>query len=324
MALDKLMGSVVVINPYSGNYNKKFGFRFSPNTEETIVSEEFKYTVKTNSLGFRSKEIAIKEKDEYRVLLLGDSFFWGTGVDEQNTISAYLELFSKRLHPSRLSLSVYNYAVSGYNTNQQLLVLRSFAQKVQPDHVVLGFFPGNDVIPNASTFINEEGKYASHYRMIQRVKEDLRESFSFLFNSVIFRIVALQTYVPKIRYQIAIREEIIGKSYDLLEAFKHDTQSRGIRFSIIIIHPRDSVQGGIVQAWSNSRKVAYMLRDYCKKNDIEVVDLLDFMNGSKDTRKYFYPKDGHFNERGNFVVAKAIFDSLLFEHLKLLGIDTAR
>jgi len=248
MAFTKLLNSSVVFDSSQQNYSKKFGFRLSANAEKRMVSDEFEFTARTNSLGFRSKEINPKRNDEYRVLLLGDTFFWGMGVEEENMISSNLELMESQLSIPHLSLSVYNYSMPGYNTSQESLVLRAYAHQVNPDHVILGFFPGNDVIPNALTFIDEEGNIASHHEMIQRAKKNLRRSFSLLFHSIVFRILAVSTYVPKVRYEIATRGEIIRRSYALLKELKRETQSLGSWLSVVIIHPRDSVSGGLVQA----------------------------------------------------------------------------
>jgi hypothetical protein len=199
----------------------------------------------------------------------------------------------------------------GYNTSQESLVLRAYAHQVNPDHVILGFFPGNDVIPNALTFIDEEGNIASHHEMIQRAKKNLRRSFSLLFHSIVFRILAVSTYVPKVRYEIATRGEIIRRSYALLKELKRETQSLGSWLSVVIIHPRDSVSGCLVQAWSKSREVGYMIRDFCHKNNIKVIDMLDYMHGHGAKRKYFYQKDGHFNKEGNYLVSRTIFQKCL-------------
>ncbi|GAB4483835.1 MAG: hypothetical protein OHK006_06270 [Thermodesulfovibrionales bacterium] len=73
-----------------------------------------------------------------RVLLLGDSFFWGYGVNDQDILSEVLQRMAGR------GIDVINGAASGYGTDQELLWLVEEGMKYAPDLVVLGAFPLND------------------------------------------------------------------------------------------------------------------------------------------------------------------------------------
>src|SRR3990172_3647918 len=69
-AFSRLLNSAVRFDPGSENFSRKFGFVLSPNAESTETTNEFTYTSRTNSLGFRTKEVVPKNRDEYRVMLL--------------------------------------------------------------------------------------------------------------------------------------------------------------------------------------------------------------------------------------------------------------
>jgi lysophospholipase L1-like esterase len=71
------------------------------------------------------------------VLVLGDSFAYGVGVEDDASFSARLEA----LNPA---LEVLNAGVNGYATSHELLLLREVGLAVQPDLVLLAFF-WNDV-----------------------------------------------------------------------------------------------------------------------------------------------------------------------------------
>jgi hypothetical protein len=99
---------------------------------------EFRTVVTTNSLGFRGPELRPREpRDRTRVLVLGDSFTYGVGVEDDAT-------FSARLAASDPGLEVLNAGVNGYATSHELLLLREVGLGVQPDLVLLAFF-WNDV-----------------------------------------------------------------------------------------------------------------------------------------------------------------------------------
>jgi len=307
-AYSRLLNSAVTFKPDSDNYSRKYGFTLSANAEDTRTSSEFSYTRKTNSAGFRTKEVQPANDDEYRILMLGDSMMFGVGVEESDMISSLLENHGKP------GLSVYNYAVSGYNTVQELIVAREHVDSLQPDHIILGFFIANDLIPNAIAFIDNEGNYSTSAEMKRKIKQGLKERLGIFFGSTALRIVTLRAYIPRLRYQIAASDEVISKSYALLSEFENHASKRDIRFSVVILHPRDSVQGGVVAAWSNSRHTGQLIYSFCLQNSIDALNLLDYMYSAEHKNNYFFKKDGHPNKQGNAVIAEAIYKNLVAPH----------
>jgi hypothetical protein len=308
-AFSRLLNSDVRFDPNSDNYNKRFGFVLSPNAENTQTTKEFTYTSRTNSIGFRTKEMAPKNGDEYRIMLLGDSFFWGVGVKESEAISSVMEKLGKS------KLSVYNFSVVGYNTVQELLVAEAYLGSLKPDHIILGFFIGNDIISNAVTLIDKNGNFNTSNTMELKIRSELRRSYGVLFHSVIFRIIALPVYIPRVRYKIAITDYVIAKSYERLVELNKLARNNGARFSVVIFYPQDSVQGGMVEAWSNSRKAGELIYSFCQNNSIEALDLIRYMNTREHKNKYFFVNDGHLNKEANYAVAKAILSDLVEPHI---------
>ncbi|HTZ11653.1 MAG TPA: SGNH/GDSL hydrolase family protein [Candidatus Margulisiibacteriota bacterium] len=72
--------------------------------------------ISSNSLGFRSREI---DPQKNQVIILGDSVAWGSGVDDNQTLSYYLE---DKLQSYNCQVS--NLAVSGYGIDQEYLFLK--------------------------------------------------------------------------------------------------------------------------------------------------------------------------------------------------------
>jgi hypothetical protein len=75
-----------------------------------------------------------------RVLVLGDSFGFGFGVEHEET-------FERRLETLRPDLEVVNAAVPGYGTDQELLLLEERGLALRPDLVLVLFHP-NDLLNN--------------------------------------------------------------------------------------------------------------------------------------------------------------------------------
>ena len=300
---------------------KDFGeyLRYTPNKEvkQVLKLEELEYTIRTNSLGLRSKELQTKQENEYRVVIFGDSFMFGPGVNDSDTVASYLEAIPKQNPKGKFKLlSVYNYSISGLNTVQELVLYRHLGKDVNPDQVILGVFIGNDIIPNAITSIDERGNYVSFQDNNEMFINEVMEDYGILsFGSVLLRVFLLEIYVPRIRYQISLSSEIINETYRLIQEFKRHSQQLGIQFSVVLLYPKDSVRGGIVQAWSGSRRIGFRIAEYCKKNGIEVVDMLEYMNGKESQEEFYFPTDGHLNKNGNYVVAQAIFNTLIVKRL---------
>ena len=307
-----LLNSNVVFDPSLDAYSERFGFRLSPNEETIVEKPEYRHTVRTNSLGFRPKEITPKKADELRVLLLGDSFFYGTGVEEEDMISTWLERLSAEDESARVSLTAYNFAVFGYNTVQQLIVAREFVQEVGPQEIVLGLFIGNDVLPNALSYIDGEGNYAFSEERLASMRNELQSYYPpVLGASVVYRIAARLTLVPRLRYQMASRPEILEETYSLLKELRDLSLANESGFTIVIIYPRDGMVGGFRQWWTKSRVVGKRIRMFCEQSGIRVIDLLEHIEGPADMKRYLYLSDGHFNPAGSRLVAQTIHDHIL-------------
>jgi lysophospholipase L1-like esterase len=120
-------------------------FRHKPSWETRYGDVRVTY----NERGLRDRPILPKGNDEYRILALGDSVTFGTGVDQDKTFAARLEpLLQGRLHrPVR----VINSGVGGYNTVQEVTYFKRDGLPLQPDLVLLTYVQ-NDIEVNRGPF----------------------------------------------------------------------------------------------------------------------------------------------------------------------------
>jgi len=97
-----------------------------------------------NSLGFRGRDVVTpKPPGSFRVVVIGDSVTMGWGVGDNETYSAQLEELLHRRFPDR-RLDVVNLGVGGYDTRQEVALLKRNVSRLQPDLVLVGFY-SNDV-----------------------------------------------------------------------------------------------------------------------------------------------------------------------------------
>jgi GDSL-like Lipase/Acylhydrolase family len=104
--------------------------------------------VRINALGLRDdREYDLaKRPNTFRILVLGDSVTFGHGSVWQHTYPYLLEQQLKAWRPE-IDWQVWNAAVPGYNTGQELAHLLEVGPLFHPDLVVVGFFE-NDLIDN--------------------------------------------------------------------------------------------------------------------------------------------------------------------------------
>ena len=104
--------------------------------------------VHINSLELRDpREYALEKlPNTFRILVLGDSVTFGHGSVYAHTYPYLLEQRLKAWRPD-VDWQVWNAAVPGYNTSQELAQLLEVGPRFQPDLVVIGFFE-NDIVDN--------------------------------------------------------------------------------------------------------------------------------------------------------------------------------
>lgn len=109
----------------------------------------FRAFVRFNSQGLRDVEHEeAKPPGIYRIVVLGDSYAEAMQVKLEESFPKVLEReLQKRLGHSR-KVEVINLGVSGFGTDQELLALRHYGLRYQPDLVILAFLTGNDVRNN--------------------------------------------------------------------------------------------------------------------------------------------------------------------------------
>ena len=123
-------------------YDPQLGWIGKPHAEATFQYLDCEHHVRQNRYGFRGSEHALERGTRPRLAVLGDSFVWGFGVEDDEIFTSVLE---RRSDPP---LEVVNLGVSGYGTDQQLLLWRSLGRRFRPDVVLLVLCPYTDLAEN--------------------------------------------------------------------------------------------------------------------------------------------------------------------------------
>lgn len=123
-----------------------------PNPSDSIIYElepnrtaRFRHqVVRMNSHGMRSPEVPVeKPPGTYRIAVLGDSYTFGWGVEQEKVFTRWMEKELSKSSPAGVTVEVLNFGVPGYATFQEVASFFDKGRQFQPD-AVLVYFISND------------------------------------------------------------------------------------------------------------------------------------------------------------------------------------
>lgn len=155
----------------------------------------YDYDVKwqVNADGFRDRAPAPKQAGERRLIILGDSFAAGMGVEEADRFS---EVFAQRLRAQHPEVTVWNLGAPNCGTICEQHILGGIGRQYQPDMVVLAFYSGNDLDDNLAD-LKPEGIVNTHQQGVAGWLRKHSRLASFLWISIfrsLYRFKPAGTY----------------------------------------------------------------------------------------------------------------------------------
>ena len=111
-------------------YDSELGWAGLENAEDKFLWTDVNHYVSQNRYGFRGKEYPYERTDKKRILVFGDSFTWGFGVNNE-------DIFTSVLEEKHNDFEIINLGVSGYGNDQAYLLWLKQGKNWTPDRVVL-------------------------------------------------------------------------------------------------------------------------------------------------------------------------------------------
>ncbi len=136
------------------------------------ATREYRVRIRTNSAGFRGSELPrTKPEGSWRVLLPGDSFTMGYGVDEESTYAWVAMRFLD--HDRRVfdRTEALNLGVGGTGPLEYADVLARWGPRLRPDAVVVGLCRENDLNDSRNALERERGVARAHLRLVYIVRD---------------------------------------------------------------------------------------------------------------------------------------------------------
>jgi hypothetical protein len=312
-----------VYSPFCFRKSTYLPFQLKANAKCIQIQEEFEITVNTNSHGYRNPEFSIKKPNQIkRLIMLGDSFAFGYGIEDKQVLSRILE---EKLNQRNSDWEVINAAyASGDSPDSYYAYLINEGFRLNPDVIIEMLFVGNDftdlfetkwletdksglpvTIETVDRFIDGEGRLLHPSLPINYRLPILKNSHPFCIYNLecIKRDLGLSNNVDKILK--------LPKAKDIL------AQENRAEYILVIIPSDMQIYSNAWKKWGESvpfepdvtDQPQSLLREFLDEQEIEYIDLLPVFRNSKD--RLYYPKDAHFNERGHEKTAEIIVKYLL-------------
>lgn len=128
-----------------GEPNKKYHHAFKPNSSFRLISpknDEYNVNIRINNYGFRGEDVTLKKKPgTKRVIAIGDSFTFGVGAEDNETIPYLIEKYLKERGEN---VEVINAGIGGSSPLSNYMRARDEYLEFEPD-LVIYFFDFSDL-----------------------------------------------------------------------------------------------------------------------------------------------------------------------------------
>src|SRR5258707_1079947 len=188
--------------------------------------------IKHNEDGFRDRSHGPKTKK--RIAFLGDSFVWGYDAEQP-------ERFTDKLQARLPDWEVLNLGVSGYATDQELLLLHRWFDRYQPDIVVL-VYCDNDVEENRLNIVYD-GYYKPYFEVAdgQLVQEGIPVPKSVYYyraeHPLLFKSRIVEMVCARYRARSApLHTALSNPTLPLVLSIKEYVDAKGATFVIGVVH----------------------------------------------------------------------------------------
>ena len=218
------------------------------NFYERRKTAEFEVDFRTNSQGLRYKEIPLeKPSGEQRVLVLGDQFTEGVGVEEDETFSAHLENYFSG--GGEATVRFINGGLSGTGPLQYWRFFYRVGIKYNPDIILISLY-ANDVYNTPKVKLTLEDLYTFYTGEYETKKPGIRKTLHRFIPRIYTMLSQLKDQLLDVEVQTPIRSSqysVGNKQKNFIEKVIQEAKLQGISDDDITKW-KESLDSGLVKA----------------------------------------------------------------------------
>jgi lysophospholipase L1-like esterase len=317
------------------------GYRLQSDYRNYVRVPEYRVDIRTDSEGYRVPvESSPEDPSASRILVVGDSFTFGVGVDAEDTFPQVLETRLAGVAPG--GWEVRNGGVGGYGPLRTERLLRARQAAWDPDVLVHALYVGNDLLDVRPSSFLEEPRIEKGRMVAGGEARHVRARLYLRTHSHLYAFLRERLYGLYRRTPLAERSqpldpmglaEWVGPIREVtwpaaarsIEEIATWARLRGTRYAVMVIPARYQVDD---ESWARYRKGWGLAddafdRDHAQREvvellqrlDVPYLDLLEPMRqATSEGSRLYYEADRHWNAAGHALTAR-----LLHEELDRLG-----
>lgn len=292
------------------------------------------HPVRLNSLYFRGPELSAREPGERRILVVGNSTTFGTGVAEESTYPAQLQ---RLVQPG---VQVINGGGVGAILERLIGVLDKQGREIEPSLIVFGFSPSMVAVNVPGAHFNDSPAAPparSPLELLRRVHKSLYGTYTYptvdaLLRGQLYRLGILedrldQTTGATFAYGFDVPGadlKLVRDSYARMQTdlarVKELSEELGAPLVVLLIPSRFELSR---EAFDNERGVDLSratvdpgaeMKAICARLGVPVVDLLPVLKSERQKNRdplYIRNDYSHLNESGHALAARALFEEFV-------------
>tara|TARA_B100000902_G_scaffold354152_1_gene366106 strand:- start:1495 stop:2535 length:1041 start_codon:yes stop_codon:yes gene_type:complete len=261
----------------------------------------------TNNVGARDYNDYFFEKNKESIMLVGDSFAEGVGVDIDNIFAKIIE--------KKLEKKVLNFGVAGTNPQNQFNKYIKSEKNYNYDELIYFFLPQNDYFKPIKQNKEKKKILKKNEKKVSKFNDINLGQIKYQIANILARFTYSYNFIRSAAYVI---DSNFNYGYENLSYFYKDQKSIDYTFNYIkkiILHKNIKTYIVIIPTIYDinnyqKNKINYKnfywfkeLNRITKKNNIILIDLMDHIDFTIKPR-YFHSCDGHWNDFGNKFAAE--------------------
>lgn len=291
--------------------DEELGYKLKPHYKGSFKEIDFDTEFNTNAQGFRGPDLSLF--DENVIFMIGDSFIAGSGVEENETSTYYLQ---QRVGEK---YKVYNLGVPGYSQKQNAVQLKKIIPLYDSELIIAHLYVGNDISDNCDTLpvIGEEKTTRGKIKALVKRSQ---------FITIAYKKMIVPFKYPK-NLDFYISDPRVEECYEKTEEYVEEMQTTAKKYNvpmILVIIPREPQtvserEEALIDWYNNFEKfdVEKFDLDIVNKRVLEMceefrMDCLDVTSAfkKKDKREQLYLNDGHWNKNGHRLASEIVYGYL--------------